>query len=72
MISIIIDSTAYLTRREAQELGVTVLPAVFYTPEKVFEEGFIEENDDFEEVLARGGCRTRHQRHSLYGEFSGR
>lgn len=70
MISIIIDSTAYLTRREAQELGVTVLPAVFYTPEKVFEEGFIEENDDFEEVLARGGCRTCHTNATLfYGEF---
>jgi DegV family protein with EDD domain len=70
MISIIIDSTAYLTRREAQELGVTVLPAVFYTPEKVFEEGFIEENDDFEEVLARGGCRTCHISSRLSGTYS--
>lgn len=70
MISIITDSTACLTRKEAQELGVTVLPAVYYTPEKVYEEGFIEENGDFEEVLARGNCRTSHTNATLfYGEF---
>lgn len=66
MISIITDSTAYLTRREAQELGVTVLPTMYYSPEKAYEESFVGENGPFEELLERGNLKTSHTNASLF------
>ncbi len=54
MFAIVTDSTAYLTRREAAELGVRVLPMLYTAGGISLGEGHLDENGRYKELLARG------------------
>lgn len=60
MISIVTDSTAYITRAEAEELGVTIVPMT-YSVDGVasYSETYMGENGAFEEVVERYEGRLR-------------
>ena len=51
MVKIIVDSTACLTKREADELGVTVVPITYIVDGALLSEGYADENGPFEELL---------------------
>jgi len=51
MVKIMTDSTACLTKREADELGVTVIPITYIVDGGLFSEGYADENGSFEELL---------------------
>ena len=42
MISIVCDSTVYMTAKEAEQLGVNIVPVSYYTPEKSYDETYID------------------------------
>ena len=53
-IAVMTDSNSGITRREAQEIGVTVLPMPFYIDEKLFFEEISLSQEAFYEALDRG------------------
>lgn len=54
MIAIVTDSTAYLTREEAAQLGVVMVPMSYTVgEEQSVSEGFIEDSDDAERLVAK-------------------
>ena len=54
MLSIVTDSTCGLTRVEAEELGVTVVPMTYTVDATWHEEGFVGENGDYGELFSSG------------------
>lgn len=60
MISIVCDSTVYMTQKEAQALGVNIVPVNYYTPDKSFDETFIEKNGEYEDLINNQNCKTSH------------
>lgn len=54
MLAIVTDSTCGLTRVEASELGVDVVPMSFSVGASSHEEGFVGENGDYAELLSGG------------------
>ena len=53
MLSIVTDSTCGLTREEASELGVDVVPMTYVTDFERHTEGFVGENGDYGALLAK-------------------
>lgn len=53
MLSLVTDSTCGLAREEAHVLGVSVLPMTYVTDLARHHEGFVGENGDYAELLAR-------------------
>lgn len=51
MVKVMTDSTSCLTKREADELGVTVVPITYIVDGALFSEGYADENGSFEELL---------------------
>lgn len=60
MISIVCDSTVYMTSKEAEQLGVNIVPVSYYTPEKSYDETYIEQNGEYETIISRQNCKTNH------------
>jgi DegV family protein with EDD domain len=58
MIAIVTDSSAYLTKREAIELGVKVVPITYYASERMYLETYADLNGDFVNLLNKGKCQT--------------
>ena len=60
MITIVTDSTSYLTREEALQLGVKVVPISYSAAGMTFSENYIGGNGNFEALIKRWGdnCRT--------------
>ena len=54
MLAIVTDSTCGLTRAEATELGVTVVPMTYTVDATWHEEGFVGENGDYAEAFSGG------------------
>lgn len=52
MIAIVTDSTAGLTRQEAKDLGVVLIPMTYTVSGTVQAESFVDENGDFERLIA--------------------
>lgn len=52
MLALVTDSTCGLTRGEARELGVDVIPMTYATDFERHEEGFVGENDDYAKLLS--------------------
>ncbi|HWP79731.1 MAG TPA: DegV family protein [Candidatus Acidoferrum sp.] len=51
MVKIITDSSAYMTRREAETSGVAVVPITYIADGALFYEGYSDENADLEALL---------------------
>ena len=58
MLALVTDSTCGLTRNEAAELGVDVLPMGYAAAGIRHAEGFVGENGDYAPALAGGGLVT--------------
>lgn len=54
MFYIITDSSAYFTRREAERLGVRVLPMQYSVDSKALSEGYLDENGCYKEMISKG------------------
>lgn len=52
MIAIVVDSTAYMTAKEAQALGVRNAPNSYSFNGRSYSEGFIDDDDQFSALLA--------------------
>ena len=53
MLALVTDSTCGLTRDEAAELGVDVVPMTYVTDSARHSEGFVGENGDYVTLLAK-------------------
>ena len=58
MLALVTDSTCGLTRNEAAELGVDVLPMGYAAAGIRHAEGFVGENGDYASALSAGGLVT--------------
>lgn len=54
MFTVVTDSSVYMTRGEAERLGVRVLPLLYSVDGKSFSEGFLNENGRYQELIAQG------------------
>lgn len=53
MFTVVTDSTAYLTRKQAETLGVRVLPMSFSAGSMPLSEGYLDENGNFVRLLSQ-------------------
>lgn len=53
MFAIVTDSSAYLTRQQAERLGVRVLPMLYSVSGRPFSEGYQDENGRYKELIAQ-------------------
>lgn len=62
MIAIVTDSTAYFSRKEADALGISIVPVNYGLGAPSKKEGFVNENAGFAQLLEEepGQCRTAH------------
>ncbi len=54
MFAVVTDSSAYFTRKEAERVGVRVLPMLYSVGGQPFFEGYADENGRYVELLVRG------------------
>jgi DegV family protein with EDD domain len=66
MIAIVCDSTVYMTQKEAEEFGVVLAPVSYYTPQKSFDETFIDKSGDFEQFIDENNCKTSHTNPAVF------
>ncbi len=52
MVAIVTDSTAYLSKQEAQELSIRVVPVSYTVSGKIFQETYADCNGNFEAVIS--------------------
>jgi DegV family protein with EDD domain len=52
MIAIVTDSSAYLTRKEAESLGIHVVPLNYSFNDRVYQESYIDNNGDYEQLIS--------------------
>lgn len=62
MIAIVTDSTAYLTKKEAKDLGVTLAPITYTVAGRIYNETYADANGNFEKLIAQNyaHCQTSH------------
>lgn len=62
MIAIVTDSTAYLTKYQAQNMGVSVVPVTYNVCGQIYNESYSDQNGDFAQLLQRNpqDCHTAH------------
>lgn len=58
MITIVTDSTVYLTRKQAANLGVCIVPMSYTVSSKPYYESYIGENGNFEKQISENVCKT--------------
>lgn len=60
MIAIVTDSTSYMTKREAQEMGIRIVPITYYALGRMYLETYADLNGDFVTLLKQnnGKCQT--------------
>lgn len=68
MITIVTDSTAYLTREEARQMGVKVLPISYTAGGMQFSETYIGANGNYERLIHKYGdnCKTSQANVSVF------
>ncbi len=54
MFTVVTDSSVYMTRKEAENLGVRVLPMLYTVDGKPYSEGYLYENGRYAELIAQG------------------
>ncbi len=71
MIAIVTDSTSYLTREEAAQLGVVVVPMTYTVGDsRSYSEGFIDNTDTAERLVA-DSIETMHTSQATLSAFTG-
>ena len=55
MITIVTDSSSYLKKAEARELGIRVVPNNYSVDGQIYSESFVDQNGDFENLLKGNG-----------------
>jgi DegV family protein with EDD domain len=71
MIKLLIDSSAYLTRAEAAQMGVILMPMTYSTDDgAMYTEGFVDENIAFDRLLQRATGRM-HTSQVTYAALAG-
>ncbi len=60
MIAIVTDSTAYLTKQEATDLGIRIVPMSYTVAGQMYNESYSDQNGDFESLIFKnaGRCTT--------------
>jgi len=67
MITIVTDSSSYIKKSEAKELGLKIIPINYTAHEKSYTESFGDENGDFENLLkGNGNYSTSHPNISAF------
>ena len=51
MIAIVTDSTAYLTKKEAKDLGIRMVPMTYTVSGHLFNESFVDQNGNYERLI---------------------
>jgi DegV family protein with EDD domain len=71
MIYIVTDSTAYLTKSEAEELYVKVAPVGYYVNGNTYSETYSDCNGDFNKIIEQGGenNKTFHTNNSVFADI---
>lgn len=59
MITVICDSTAYITRDEATELGVKLVPVNYYVNGQIYNEIYSDYNGEFVALLDKYGAKSK-------------
>lgn len=69
MIAIVTDSTAYLTREQAQGLGVQVVPLTYSAEGRVYTEQYADKSDVFEQMYRQypDGFKTSQASAAVFG-----
>lgn len=57
MVAIVTDSTVYLSKREAQELSIRVVPMSYTLDGKIYNETYADCNGNFEKVISESSTR---------------
>ena len=57
MIAIVTDSTAYLTKQEANELGIRIVPMSYTVAGQMYNESYSDQNGEFESLIFRNMSR---------------
>jgi len=65
MIAIVTDSSAGITREDAREWGITVVPMTYTTSDKQFFEDYIDKNRQYEELIEKDQGEMRTSQSSL-------
>jgi len=59
MITIVTDSTSYIKKSEARELGVRIIPMSYTVSDQIYGESYSDQNGDFENLLSGSAvCST--------------
>jgi fatty acid-binding protein DegV len=60
VIAIVTDSTAYFSKKEAENIKVRMVPMNYFVDGQVFNEGFRDRNGNFEALISKnsGRCQT--------------
>lgn len=58
MIAIVTDTTAYLTKKEAHDLNVHVVPMNYAIAGRIFQETYADSNGDYQKYLINCKCTT--------------
>ena len=65
MIAIVTDSTSYMTKKEAHEMGVRIVPVSYYVSGQMYNETYVDCNGDFLRLLSQSGENTKPPRRVL-------
>ena len=57
MIAVVTDSTAYLTKKEAYELGIRIVPMSYTISGQIFNENYSDQNGAFESLIFKYSSR---------------
>ncbi len=66
MIAIVTDSTICVPKREAEALGLSVVPNTYIINGRVYSEGYSDENGDFEQLVFSGGAQSKTAQASVF------
>lgn len=69
MITIVTDSTVYMTKGETAALGVKMVSEGYYVAGNSYDETFIDQNGDFQSLLASSDCKTFHANNSIFSNI---
>lgn len=57
MVAIVTDSTAYLTKKEAHDLGIRIVPMSYTVSGQILNENYSDQNGEFESLIFRYSSR---------------
>lgn len=71
MIAIVVDSTAYFTKREAKDMGINIVPLIYSVKGVSYLESYVDESGDYERLIDRcgGDCNTYQRNTHMYAQI---